>query len=326
MTADSDHRLYFECLSKLAGRYRYGFWPAVGLIFVGFCWGFYLWTNQKAYLATCIPLVIAMALLPPLIRTAYDDLLQLLEQALGFIKTPTPELQRWFAHQLGVFTNRKTMHTVAVLSFLLSAVAYDNTEVFQTFSSLGHSFALLVAGSAGLFTGVALFHLFLLARLIWRVRVFPVRVEPYDCGVMSVGRFMFNYWVFSAVIWLICLSSWITTSGILVILFLIAIPSSFLIIVSFIVSMMPIHWQMVRFKQREIDAIKRSLAVLISPGYENLSADQREKVKFLEDRAARLNALPEWPFRPSSLIGVCMSSFATFLPSLVKFLLDSGRI
>ena len=89
---------------------------------------------------------------------------------------------------------------------------------------------------------------------------------------------------------------------------------------------MPIHWQMARFKQREIDAIKKSLAELFPREYEKLSVDQRETVKFLEDRAARVDALPEWPFRPSSLIGVCVSSLVTFLPSLVKLLLDPGRI
>ena len=206
MIVDSNHLLYFEGLFKVAGRNRYSFWPAVGLVFVGSCLAFYFWTNQKAYLTTCMPLVIATALVPPVIRTTYNDLLQLLEQALGFIEAPTPEVQRWFVDQLGAFRNRKTMHMAAVLSFLLSAVAYDETEVFQTLSSLGYSFALLVAGSAGMFTLIALFHLFLLARLIWRVGRFPVRVEPYGCGVMSVGRFMFKTWVISVLIWLLCLS------------------------------------------------------------------------------------------------------------------------
>lgn len=201
------------------------------------------------------------------------------------------------------------------------AAAYEKAKVFDPFQSLGHWFALLVSALAGLVTMVAIFHLFLLARLIWRTGRFKVLVDPYGCGLLSVGGFMFKYWVTSALLWALCMSSWIATPGVHLLSFLYATSSAF-IVGSFIIAMVPLHHQMVRFKQRKIGEIKARLSQLLARGYENLSADDREIMKFLEDRAIRVDALPEWPFRPSSLLGVFLSSLLPVLPSLMKLLVN----
>lgn len=86
--------------------------------------------------------------------------------------------------------------------------------------------------------------------------------------------------------------------------------------------MVPLHRQMIRYKQRKSSEINSHRCELLAGGYKNLSADDRETVKFLEERAIRLDALPEWPFRLSSLIGVSIFSLLTFLPSLLKLLLN----
>lgn len=222
MTASSGKTLYFDGLPKFAGKYAYCFWPTLCLIFVIISIAFYFWTNEGRYLSTCIPLVIVVGIIPAVIGFAYVEFLELQEQAKSFIDAPPKEVQAWFAGQLKVFANRKTMHVVALVSFVSVAAAYEKADVFGAFQSLGHSFALFVAALAGLFTTVAIYHLFLLARLIWRMGRFDVLVEPYGWGLLSIGRFMFKYWVTSALLWALCLSSWVTTPGVRLLSFVLA--------------------------------------------------------------------------------------------------------
>lgn len=133
---------------------------------------------------------------------------------------------------------------------------------------------------------------------------------------------MFKYRVIAALIWLVYLSSWVNASEVEMLIFALAIPSSVFIIGSFVGSMIPLHRQMVRYKRREIAKINASISEILAHRYASLSGNQRDALKFMEERATRIDALPEWPFRVSSLIGVTVSSLLSLTPSLLKLALE----
>lgn len=294
------------------------FWLLLGVALSGGSLALAALSSQPIFARTCLPLAIGIAALPFAMKMGVRVLADW-DDVLCHVAVGDPAAVRaWHAGRLRLGSEAMAQATGAIFvpwalaSFVLGGY-FDGLSALET-GALAAMIAL-----AAFTSGVAVYYLGHLTASVWQLGRFAVRVESHPYGVMRIGRGLLRCYLVAALIWfVISISGSWKAAGDMRPVMLIGLPALAAMIGSFVLCQVPLHLQMVRYKQARIydlDEMIRALQPTPAAPVDELGL---HRLDYLGKERDRVIALPEWPFRWGALAGLSASSLGPLVPLLLK--------
>ncbi len=317
--------LYFERLGPILRGRPYQAWVLVCAVLV-LGLSVLAWVSGKAvFLRTSVPLAVGTALVPFAIRYGYQALTSWSQVMNRFMVGDDEKIASWYAEQTASLHKNLHYNLSGCFFVLWAILAYCAGGFFGGLSV----FERVVLGSgialAAFASGVGIYSLFQVGRILYRAGAFPVVVRPHPFGVLATGRMLTDCAVAGAlVLFVITMSTtWKLDAGWPTVV-LIAVPNLVVIIILFIVSQIPLHSRMMDYKRNLVFELEDHLAE-IPRGTTAVDLKGKEELAFYEEQLRAALALPEWPFAWTSLVGVTASWIgSSILPVTLNALLNQA--
>lgn len=321
------HELYFERSRGISKTHPYLFWLILGLLAALTCITASAYTRHPVFLRTCLPLAAGSSMVPVAIRFGYKVAVKWLQNLRSFIDYPRSELERWYHSELLFLSNQKAITASALVGSLIALIAFGISGYFQGLNVPFRFLAEIMVTAGGFFSAAALHHLALWGRTIWHLGQFQVKVESHAFGILSTGDLLSKCWFIGAIIWCVfTLSSVLGSGPVSGPMLMLGVPAVCLVIGSFVICQFPLHKQMVMYKDSQLEQLDAILSQLRNKQWPEISKDEQEKLRFIEERIARVSGLPVWPFSWRSMIGVFASSLTAVLPTIAKAAIGSFSV
>jgi hypothetical protein len=199
-------RLYFEepVILRRVGwieKHPHLFWCAGVTLCIIFAILLFSRTGSRSFLTTCIPICIGTLLVPLGIRAGYHVVLAWGLHLKEFIEAGQAEIERWYGGQLAVFKGSRKMELLGIAGGLLAVVAWAFAGAFDGLTLVPRLAMAALITLGGFAAGVGIINVYWLARLVWRLGEFHVRVDPHPFGILSTGTMLLQCYVIAAIIW-----------------------------------------------------------------------------------------------------------------------------
>lgn len=310
---------YFELTVAPVRRHPVLFWAVLSSACVAACLGAFEQSRRDVFLLTYFPLAVAVAAVPLAMRFVFHVLHEWRQAVASFVRASPARVDDWYyAHFAGYLSSR--LPQLAALLYV--AVALVTLNLAGAYEDLPGPLWALAAALTILpvyLCGIAIAGLLYLGRMIWDVGSFSVTVAPHQFGVMATGTTLVRCYAAAAMVWCIftACATWGLDAGWIVLASL-AAPSVVVIIGSFVICQLPLHWRMVEYKRGETLRVEQIVASLRPAGPSELSKERQDRLAYFQNLRDEIAALPEWPFRWRSLAGVSASAVGSIAPALFK--------
>lgn len=315
-------RLYFEQGRLVLFGRPYLSWLGIGLVLAVGAVAAYGSSGEPIFLKTGAPLAVGTCLIPLVARYAKGQLEDWASRLGRFVDADPGEVRAVFDATLAHAYRRPPCEVAGTLVVAIALPAFILGGFFQGLAP-GERFVLgMQIAIAAFASGVGLYSMAVLSRIVARVGAFPVKVESHPYGVLSTGSMLVRCYLVAGAIWfVISLSaSWDLGRG-WITLATIAVPALFGIVGSFVAAQLPLHRRMLEFKRERVEALTRELHALLPGSAELLSEDRQRSIRFLEERIDATVRLPAWPFGLRGVLGVLGSLVMSVLPAIVQVVL-----
>jgi hypothetical protein len=317
--AETQPLTYFESAALLFPDRPYLFWLIVGAVLALGSVALGLSTHQPVFLRSCIALAVGVTVVPFAMRVGVRVLVDwgpVLEHVAG---SDAERARSWHASRVLELRSRHKPDWVGVVFVPWAVASFYYGGYFAKLSAAEATVVAAMIALAAFTAGIAVYYLTYLARVVWQMGQFQIRVDPHPFGIMRVGHGLTQCYLIAALIWLIISisGSWRAAVELRPVL-LIGVPALGLIIGSFVFCQIPLHRQMTRYKQDRLYQLDQAILQLQAANPDALDDPGMRRLTFLRQEQERLTALPEWPFGWRSLAGLSVSSLAPLLPIAAK--------
>jgi hypothetical protein len=316
--------LYFERVPAILRRHPRATLAAIAALLLGS--SLLAWPGDlRGFLRQIVPVVAGMTLVPPAIRYCYDKLAAWHGTMPRFLRTSPTRFAGWLALERRLATNYPVASATGLL--LVTLVLVSSPALARGLSAREGIDVCLVSALGAYVAGVALYYVAAFGMAIWRLGDFPVIVEAHQLGIRSVGRLMATTWSIAACLWFLYTLSGTTPTGVRIgPVLMLAGPTAALLLGSFVICQIPLHRRMLEYKDAQLERLQALMLELHEKGIDQLSGEELGRMKLLEERAAVVSALPEWPFQWSAFVRVASLSVSFILPKVATFLADNAHV
>ncbi len=311
--------LYFERGALVLSGRPYLSWLLAGALLSLGSAALAVQTNQPIFLRTCLALAVGITIVPFAMKAGVQVLIDW-GPVLDHVIDRDPEVIRaWHRGRLAKLRSLRRPELVGVVFVPWAIASFYYGGYFQGLSIIEGLVLATMISSAAFTAGIAIYYLVFLARTVWQIGQFPVRVDPHPFGIVRIGHGLLQCYLIAAVVWLVISSSgsWRATVELRPVL-LIGVPSLFLMIGSFVFCQIPLHRQMTVYKQHQLYTLDKTIQALQVSNPEAIDDAAVRRLTYWQQERERVIALPEWPFGWKSLAGLSVSALTPLLPLTAK--------
>jgi len=313
-------RLYFERIGWGSGRGTYIGWLLFGLLLGLGCTALGIATGKPVFLQTCLVLDIGITVLPFAMRFGLWVLTGWRKPLLHSLQDDEASIKAWHdkhidnLDKIGAANLTGLLLTPWAIASFWAGGYFAGLTVWEK-GALGGVIALAAFAS-----GIVLYHLLYLAKVVWQLGDFEIRVEPHPYGICSIGTGLIRCYLVAALIWfLISLSGmWRMTPALPPVVF-IGAPALFVIVGSFVICQLPLHRRMVEFKSTKTYQLDQILSSLSPAQAADLTEERLRQVNYFAAERERVGSLPEWPFGWKPFTGLILSALAPISPAVLQY-------
>jgi hypothetical protein len=280
--------------------------PLLGLLLAVSCLAVAGSRSDSAFGCTCVLLSAGIALVPLAVRAGYSALVEW-GRCIPHFVAPSHRAQAvaWLSRAREPFARRRWYGAIGLLGGAAGTASYLASGFFTRVASGNEAPAAVAVFLGAFFGAVGLAHVAHFARIVHGLGRFPIRVDGDRLGVLSSGRVLAAvYGMACGVLFVFSLSAssgmprrWIPLAAC-------ALPAWLFIVSSFVAAQVPLHRRMLEYKEGAVGRLRALRDAIEEAALQPGAAVDRERLVFLEDRIARIEALPDWPFSGAVLARV----------------------